>query len=212
MATLNALSIEGNDQIMLMCWHFQNPQLVHDLYTRKDDRDMNDIPQQISTPAFRNAMSLLGAAVNIVTTDGPAGRHGITASAVCSVTDAPPTVLVCVNRTSSAHDQIVANGVLCVNVLGHEHEALARQFGKPGLSPEERFANGSWKRMATGAPVLEGAVVSLDCRVAARHEIGTHSVFYAEIIDMMLAETRQSLVYFDRAFHHLGVSLISGNP
>lgn len=165
---------------------------------------MNDSCQQLSVQAFRNAMSLLGAAVNIVTTDGPAGRHGITASAVCSVTDSPPTVLVCVNRNSSAHDLIVANGVLCVNVLGHEHETLARQFGKPGMSSDERFAQGSWKRLVTGAPVLENAIVALDCRITARHEIGTHSVFYAGISEIALADARQSLVYFDRGFHQLG--------
>ena len=48
--------------------------------------------------SFRDAMAHVGAAVNIITTDGPAGRAGFTASAVCSVTDTPPTLLVCLNR------------------------------------------------------------------------------------------------------------------
>lgn len=52
---------------------------------------MNIVDQQ----TFRDAMSCMGAAVNIITTDGPAGRAGFTASAVCSVTDTPPTLLVC---------------------------------------------------------------------------------------------------------------------
>jgi flavin reductase len=167
---------------------------------------MIQAPEQVSPQAFRNAMSLLGAAVTIVTTDGRAGRHGITASAVCSVTDSPPTVLVCVNRGSSAHDVFVANGALCLNVLGHEHEALAKLFGKPGLSPDERFAGGAWTTLATGAPALEGATVNLDCRIVARHEIGTHSVFYAEILHVAAADARQSLVYFDRNFHKLSVA------
>ena len=55
---------------------------------------MNIVDQQ----TFRDAMSCMGAAVNIITTDGPAGRAGFTASAVCSVTDTPPTLLVCLNR------------------------------------------------------------------------------------------------------------------
>ncbi len=50
---------------------------------------MNIVDQQ----TFRDAMSCMGAAVNIITTDGPAGRAGFTASAVCSVTDTPPTLL-----------------------------------------------------------------------------------------------------------------------
>lgn len=51
--------------------------------------------------SFRDAMAQVGAAVNIITTDGPAGRAGFTASAVCSVTDEPPTLLVCLNRSAS---------------------------------------------------------------------------------------------------------------
>ncbi|MBB4145650.1 flavin reductase [Rhizobium rhizoryzae] len=165
---------------------------------------MDTLHEAVSTQTFRNAMSKLGAAVNIITTEGHAGRHGITASAVCSVTDTPPTVLVCVNRNSSAHDVIMSNGVLCVNVLGHGHETLARKFGQPGLSPDERFAQGSWTQSSTGAPVLVDAVVSLDCRIVERHEIGTHSVFYSRIETVTTAEVAQSLVYFDRAFHCLG--------
>ena len=61
---------------------------------------------------FRQAMAHLAAAVNIVTTEGPHGKLGITVTAVCSVTDTPPTVLVCVNKRSAAHDIFQNNGVL----------------------------------------------------------------------------------------------------
>jgi flavin reductase len=153
---------------------------------------------------FRQAMSRLGAAVNIVTTDGKAGRHGITASAVCSVTDTPPTLLVCVNRSSSAHDMLVANGVFCVNVLGHDHADLAMQFGRPGLTPEERFESDEWSALGTGSPALKGAMVSLDCRVSGVETVGTHSVIMGEVTALSIHEDSQSLVYFDRNFHRLG--------
>ncbi|SFK26203.1 flavin reductase [Celeribacter neptunius] len=153
---------------------------------------------------FRQAMSRLGAAVNIVTTDGPSGRHGITASAVCSVTDTPPTLLVCVNRSSSAHDMFVENGVFCVNVLGHDHADLAMQFGRPGLAPEERFESDDWITLETGAPALKSATVSLDCRVSNVETVGTHSVIMGEVIALNIHEDSQSLVYFDRNFHRLG--------
>ncbi|MET4385446.1 flavin reductase (DIM6/NTAB) family NADH-FMN oxidoreductase RutF [Bradyrhizobium sp. F1.4.3] len=61
---------------------------------------------------YRDAMARLGAAVSIVTTDGPAGRAGFTASAACSVTDDPPTLLVCMNRASSAYVSVVGNNVV----------------------------------------------------------------------------------------------------
>ena len=83
----------------------------------------------VDKQAFRDAMARLGAAVNVVTTDGPAGRYGFTASAVCSVTDDPPMLLVCVNRSNDSCGAAKANGVLCVNVLTHAQQALSPVFG-----------------------------------------------------------------------------------
>ena len=83
------------------------------------------------TPAqreFRAAMANLSAGVNIVTTDGPRGRAGITVSAACSVTDEPPTMLVCVHRASRAHDVLAGNERVCVNVLGSGQQDLALRF------------------------------------------------------------------------------------
>ncbi|MBT9383559.1 flavin reductase [Pseudooceanicola sp. CBS1P-1] len=157
-------------------------------------------------------MSRLGAAVNIITTDGAAGRHGITASAVCSVTDTPPTLLVCVNRGSSAHDLLIANGVFCVNVLGHDHAELAMRFGRPGLSPEERFEGQDWATLATGAPALKDAMVRCDCRISGIEEVGTHSVILGRVEALELRDDSQSLVYFDRNFHRLGAPAPAQNP
>ena len=111
---------------------------------------------------YRNAMALLGGAVSIITSDGPGGRTGFTATAVCSVTDQPPTLLVCLNRASSAYAAVRANGVLCVNVLHNEHEDLSRLFG--GKTPmAERFATASWSVLKTGAPALDNGLACLDC-------------------------------------------------
>jgi flavin reductase len=83
------------------------------------------LPAGLQKADYRNAMARLGAAVNIITTDGPAGRAGFTASAVCSVTDEPPTLLVCLNRSASVYPAFKANGVLCVNVLAAGHQSLS---------------------------------------------------------------------------------------
>src|SRR5258708_9701143 len=71
----------------------------------------------IDKSEFRSAMSRLGAAVNVITTDGPAGRHGLTASAVCSVADTPPTLLAWVNPPASSHSTLTRTGALCGNLL-----------------------------------------------------------------------------------------------
>ena len=77
--------------------------------------------QEIDQATFRQGMSNLGAAVNVITTDGAAGQAGFTASAVCSVTDSPPTLLVCLNRSASVFETFKCNQVLCVNTLAAHH-------------------------------------------------------------------------------------------
>jgi flavin reductase len=160
----------------------------------------------VSSAEFRDAMARLGAAVNIVTTDGPAGRAGLTASAVCSVTDTPPTLLVCLNRSSKANSIFKANGVLCVNTLAAAERDLSDAFaGRGGLEGEARFALGRWTRLLTGAPVLEdAAVVSFDCRIADVVEKGTHSVLFAEIAAIRQGAPGGALIWYGRDYHPVG--------
>jgi flavin reductase len=133
----------------------------------------------VDKPTFRDAMAGLGAAVNIITTDGTAGRTGCTASAVCGVTDEPPTLLVCINRASQNNAAMRENGRLCVNVLSADQKDVAMRFATRNLSLDERFAGATWQRLETGAPVLDGAVSALDCEIASLTEVGTHRSFSA---------------------------------
>lgn len=151
---------------------------------------------------FRNAMARLGAAVNVITTDGPGGRAGFTASAVCSVTDEPPSLLVCLNRSASVYETFKTNGVLCVNVLGAGHQAISNLFG--GKTPmAERFAAADWTQGASGSPILQEASVSFDCRLSQITEVGTHDVLVCEVVAISTSEQAQSLIYFNRQYHEL---------
>ncbi len=161
-----------------------------------------DAPLAVGQAAYRDAMARLGAAVNVVTSDGPAGRCGFTASSVCSVTDDPPTLLVCLNRTSANNARFKRNGVLCVNVLAAHHEALSSAFaGAPDQAT--RFAGGRWTTLATGAPVLDDARVAFDCRIAQVTEVGTHSVLFCEVEAIRTGDDGEALIYLGRAYHHL---------
>ncbi len=154
---------------------------------------------------FRNAMARLGAAVNIVTTNGPAGRAGFTASAVCSVTDDPPTLLVCMNRGSSGAAAFDGNGVLCINTLCAGQDPLSNAFaGFTGLEGEARFGVAEWDVMETGAPALLGAAVTFDCRVTDVIEKGTHAVIFAEVQAVRSSENACGLIYFSRGYHSVG--------
>lgn len=121
---------------------------------------------------FRDAMASLAAAVNIVTTAGHAGRCGITATAVCSVTDTPPSVIVCINANSAMNPVFQGNGWLCINVLNHEQELMARHFaGMTGMAMEERFHQPCWQNGPLGQPVLNGALAGLEGEIS---EVQTH--------------------------------------
>ncbi|HEX2216112.1 MAG TPA: flavin reductase [Xanthobacteraceae bacterium] len=150
---------------------------------------------------FREAMARLGAVVHVVTTAGPAGRTGFTATAVCSVSDAPPTLLVCLNRKSRGNPVLRENGVFCVNTLGADAEELADIFaGRTGAVSEERFAAGDWMTLATGAPALSEAVVAFDCRTIEVRPVATHNVFFAAVEAIHLGPACEALVYHERAY------------
>lgn len=159
----------------------------------------------ISIHDFRNGMALLAGAVNVITTDGPAGLAGFTASAVCSVTDQPPTVLVCMNRNSFAHRFFVENRAICINVLSAQQQDLSALFSNREVPMEQRFALAPWQSLSTGAPALERALVNFDGEITQIHEVGSHSIFFAELRSVRLNnEQSQGLAYFNRAYHQLG--------
>ena len=153
---------------------------------------------------FREAMSRLPAGVNVVTTDGAHGRWGITASAVCSVTDMPPTMLVCINRGSRAHDIMRGNGRVAINLLPSACQEVARTFA--GMTPapgDTRFDDTRWLDGKTGVPVLADANVSLEGRIIDSKSVGSHSVMFVEVDHIALHAAADGLIYFGRAFHRL---------
>ncbi|MCT6836409.1 MULTISPECIES: flavin reductase [Bombella] len=153
---------------------------------------------------FRNAMSRLGSPVTLVTTDGPAGRYGLTVSAITSVTDTPPTILVCFNRANASHEAFLTNKKLGINILGKGHDDLACAFANNQLTATERFTCGQWHPGPLGSPLLDGALATLDCTIENTHTIGTHDVLICRVHAITIDDgTRHGLTWFDRAFHHL---------
>ncbi|MEF3088491.1 4-hydroxyphenylacetate 3-monooxygenase, reductase component [Enterobacter sp. 10-1] len=151
---------------------------------------------------FRDAMSSLSAAVNVITTEGDAGRCGITATAVCSVTDTPPSVMVCINANSAMNPVFQGNGRLCINVLNHEQEVMARHFaGMTGVTMEERFSLSCWQKGVLGQPVLKDSLASLEGDISQVQAIGSHLVYLVEIKNITLSQEGHGLIYFKRRFH-----------
>ncbi|MFC2970345.1 flavin reductase [Acidimangrovimonas pyrenivorans] len=152
---------------------------------------------------FLQGMARAAATVNVVTTDGPAGRAGVTVSAMSSISadGAAPTMLVCVHHQSASAAAILENGCFCVNVLRDDQSSVADTFAR--RRPAEggdKFACTTPVPMVTGAPRLEGALVAFDCRVKSSDRVGTHHIFIGEVADIHLAESGTPLVYAARAY------------
>lgn len=159
----------------------------------------------VSLQAFREGMSRLGAAVNIITSDGPHGLLGFTATAVCSISAEPPSLLVCMNRGSQQNAPLKANGVLCVNTLSSYHQKLSGVFSGVGkLEMKERFRQAQWSTVVTGSPALEDAVVSFDCKIVQALEVNTHSILITEVLGIKSGDDVRSLFYLNRAYHEVG--------
>jgi flavin reductase (DIM6/NTAB) family NADH-FMN oxidoreductase RutF len=158
----------------------------------------------VSGGRLREALSRVAASVHVVTTDGIAGRCGFTATAFAPVSDDPPTVLVCLARRSPQNPAFRANGVFCVNALGHGDTALADVFaGRAGLHMAERFVHGTWTTLETGAPALDTARVALDCRLVEAVDAATHTILIGSVVGVAMGERRPGLVYADRGYRTL---------
>ncbi len=150
--------------------------------------------------AFRNLMRQQAGAVTIITVGRTGNRTGLTATAMCSLTDSPPTILICVNKTASAHAPIKAMGAFAVNVLAKQQEDLARRFSTKKLEGEARFDADDWETLATGAPILKGTIASLDCALVAEQDVETHSIFIGRVKAGRFREDVEPLLYFRGEF------------
>jgi flavin reductase len=163
----------------------------------KVDHDFNIVDQAM----FRNGISRLGSAVSVVTTRSDGKRYGFTASAVCSVSDTPATLLVCINRASASFPAFENTRHFCVNTLMPGQEDLSNVFG--GRSPtEDKFAHGEWREGVTGVPVLTNASVSFECELTNAVDEATHRILFGRVIDVRENEERGTLLYCMRRYLH----------
>jgi flavin reductase len=163
---------------------------------------MTDLP--ITSQTFRECMSEVVSAVHLVTTDGPKGCAGLTASAMTSVSDQPPTVLVCIHKTARSAPFFLANQNFCVNTLCAEDQYLAELFASHTIAPAtDRFLKGDWHRLKNHAPVLRSALAVFECTLMHHWEVATHYVLVGEIIGLQKGNQQYALAYRRRSFERV---------
>jgi len=150
---------------------------------------------------YRDGMARYAGHVQVVTTTFGGVMRGVTVTAACSVSDAPPTLLVCLNNGNPNNAIFEEARVFALNALGDRHQSLAAAFaGFDGLAAADRFALGRWRTLVTSAPVLDDAVVSFDCELVEVKQMSTHFILFGRVRAVHVGPDAPSLIYRDRGF------------
>jgi len=147
------------------------------------------MPDLVTPDEFRAALGRFASGVTVVTVKTPEDTiHGMTASAFCSVSLRPPLVLICIDHLAETYLHLRERGEFGVSVLTQEQEALSEFFADPERNPDAARRLGiRYRTMKSGMPVLENTLANLDCRVVAAHSAGDHTIFVAEVREVLLA-------------------------
>jgi flavin reductase (DIM6/NTAB) family NADH-FMN oxidoreductase RutF/DNA-binding FadR family transcriptional regulator len=151
---------------------------------------------------FRDVIGRFATGVTVVTTHHDGHDHGMTASAVSSLSLQPPMLLVCINVASPTGDAVHRSRIFTINVLAEGQANLAQRFA---TSHADKFEGVSTARGTLGALTLTGALASIECRVVEDVAAGTHRIFIGEVAH---AEAREGapLAYFRGEFGQLHLS------
>lgn len=153
---------------------------------------------------FLEGMSRAATFVAVVTTDGGAGRFGVTISSLTSVSadGDHPSLLACLHHMSPAAEAILKNRAFCANLLHEDQHEVSDLFAGRLTAGEhaERFDRTPWMRGELGQPVLEGATASFQCRVATSVLWETHHIIIGRVMAVRLSESPSALLYGQRAY------------
>lgn len=157
----------------------------------------------ISKEQFRNGMSKFVTGVTIITTlDHQNNLHGMTANSFTSVSLSPPLILVCVDLRNNTHRLIESRRAFGVSILSDEQNAAGSYFA---LRPEDRKAKipGNHKLSISGLPIIDGCLAFFGCAVIDSHIHGDHTIYVAEVKDLVVRDNGNPLIYYQSHFDSL---------
>jgi len=154
---------------------------------------------------FRKAMGSFATGVTIITVDLDGEVHGMTANAFASVSLDPPLVLVCVDHKTRTHAHLHAKKRFGINVLSAGQRAISEYYARTDRSHEhaETEAGARFERTKHGTPMLRGALAYLECSLHSSQEAGDHTIFIAEVEDVVVREG-DPLLFFRGKYRKAG--------
>ena len=155
----------------------------------------------IDTELFRALMRRIASSVAVITTSYEGHLHGMTATAIASVSANPARLLIVVNRSTRSHPLITSSRTFNVNMLAETQRDLGTRFSSSSI--EDQFAGVDYEIGVSGSPILNGAAAHLECRLVSETDMGSHTIFVGEIIGGALSPTTNPLLYHDGAYKRL---------
>lgn len=152
----------------------------------------------VSEAHYRHVLGHFASGLAIVTASTPAGPVGFTCQSFSAVSIDPPLVLLCPGTTSTTWPRVRATGAFAVNILAAEQAALSREFAR---AVTDRFSGVAWRPgPVAGAPIIDGVLTWLECRIDAEHPAGDHHIVLGRVLAME-ATDGEPLIFFRGAFH-----------
>ena len=154
---------------------------------------------------FRKAMGCFATGVTIITLDLDDEIHGMTANAFASVSLDPMLVLVCVDHSTRTHAHMHAKKRFGVNVLCENQRAISEYYARPERTHQnaEAEAGAIFDRTKHGTPMLHGSLAYLECRLHSAQQAGDHTIFIAEVEDVVVREG-DPLLFFRGKYRRVG--------
>lgn len=161
--------------------------------------------QTADRAALRGVLGQFATGITVVATSVEGVPCGMTVNSFTSVSLDPALVLVCINRGAAIHQAILAEGNFTISVLAADQERQARYFAdRDRPRGHAEFAPIDWyPGPYTGAPVLSGALASIECRLGEVHRGGDHSIFLGEVLSITRGLADEALVFFRGKFRRL---------
>lgn len=159
----------------------------------------------LNSSEFRKAMGQFATGVTIITVDLEGEVHGMTANAFASVSLDPPLVLVCVDHSTRTHAHLHSKKRFGINVLGEDQRAISEYYARAERDHEhaEAEAGARFERTKLGTPMLQGSLAYLECRLNSAEVAGDHTIFIAEVEDVVVRE-REPLLFFRAKYRKVG--------
>jgi flavin reductase (DIM6/NTAB) family NADH-FMN oxidoreductase RutF len=161
----------------------------------------------VSPEELRSAMRRWVTGVTVVTTQDKGIRHGMTVNSFTSISLDPPQILVSLEQSSRTHKLVKTSGYFGVTVLSEDQKEVSDCFAGRHTENKDRFAGLETHTLSSGVPFISAGMAFLDCRVVSTYDVGTHTLFIAEVLYAAVSEESlesvRPLIYYNRAYRRL---------